>query len=282
MSFFKLFPALAFVVAGCSLKLDAGKLRLDPMGGVGASGTAATAGAGDAESGTGGNQLATPAWSATELARLGFELLGTAELQQGGVMLTHDVAASEAGGLVYSQPLGLAGAPLHIALGFRIQASAQPGDGMALALHASPEGYRALGRGGGGMGYSGLTPCLSVEIDLEQQTPIDKPVPHIGFMPGCDNDVHGAFEPVRGNPSDGADWLLTIDWDPKTTLLTASLNERDTPSNATTLSRPTDLAALLGPTAFVAITAGTGELRAAQSVRSLQLSGAGVATLSLP
>ncbi len=293
MRFFRLVPGLALGVLGCSLKLDAGDLRTGPIGAVagsgttaadGGAGTPAAAGAGGATDSGGagaGGQAGTRGWSGPELAQLGFALLGTAELQPDGVILTHE-GRGEVGGLVYREPVGLEGAPLHVALGFRIQASGQPGDGLAVVFHASPQGYSALGGGGGGMGYKGLAPCLAVEIDLAQQTPTDTPIPHIGFIPGCDNEVHAALELVRGNPSDGADWLLTVDWDPKTTLLAASLNERDTAGNVTTLSRPMDLASLLGPSAFVAITAGTGELRAVQSVRTLELSGAGIAPLSLP
>ncbi len=295
MSFFKLLPALPLVLLGCTLKLDAGKLRMDPIGSAAGSGTtvadggaggAAVAGAGGAtDSGAGAGtvgQAGTNAWSGPELARLGFALLGTAEVQPDGVFLTHDVASGEVGGLVYREQVGLEGTPLHVALGFRMQASGKPGDGLAVVLHASPMGYKALGGGGGGMGYKGLAPCFAVELDLAQQTPTDTPIPHIGFVPGCDNEVHAALEPVRGNPSDGADWLLTVDWDPKTTLLAASLQERDTAGNRTTLSRPTDLVGLLGPSVFVAITAGTGELRSAQSVRSLEISGGALPVLRIP
>jgi hypothetical protein len=49
---------------------------------------------------------------------------------------------------------------------FRIRRSGA--DGMALVFHNDPAGTAALGQGGGGLGYAGLTNAIALEIDTYQ------------------------------------------------------------------------------------------------------------------
>ena len=246
-------------------------------GGGGAGSTAEAGAAGMAEAGAGGEGAAV--WSESELEQLGFELLGVATVDGDGVVLVRD--KNQKGGIVQTQALDLtASDALHLELGIRIESGDIPADGLALVIHASPDGPSALGLSGGGLGYGGLTPCLAVELDLFQ-TAADPSVPHVTLMSDCNPDNHGpSSSPVDGNVADGKDWLLSADWSSSTKLLEVHLRSVETGHDAELL-HTVDLSSVVGPQAFLAVTAATGELYATHRLTSLRLKGAGLSPRAL-
>jgi hypothetical protein len=243
------------------------------VGGGGSGGSTAEAGAaGMADAGAGGQGGVV--WSEAELEQLGFALLGVATVDAAGVVLVS--AKDQRGGIVQTQPLDLeASDALHLEVGIRIQSSDIPADGLALVIHASPNGPTTQGLGGGGLGYGGLVPCLAVELDLFQ-TASDPSVPHLTLMPDCNPDNHGpSSSAVDGNVADGKDWTLTADWSSSTKVLEVHLRSVETGHDAELL-HTVDLSSVIGPEAFLAVTAATGGHYATQRLTSLKLEGAGL------
>jgi len=124
-------------------------------------------------------------------------------------------------------------------------------DGFALAIAAGPA---ALGGGGGGLGYSGLTPSVVVEFDTWFNG-FDPNSNHVGI------NVNGSFvsvavAPVPGRFDDGNLWSAWVDYD-GTTLEVRVSNTGVRPA-APTLSHAIDIGAIVGATAYVGFTAGTG------------------------
>jgi hypothetical protein len=243
------------------------------VGGGGSGGSAAQAGAaGMGNAGAGGQRAVV--WSEGELEELGFELLGVATVDAAGVVLVG--AKEQRGAIVQTQPLDLeASDALHLEVGIRILSDDIPADGLALVIHASPNGPSTLGLGGGGLGYGGLVPCLAVELDLFQ-TATDPSVPHLTLMPDCNPENHGpSSSAVDGNVADGKDWTLTMDWSSSTNVLEVHLRSVETGHDAELL-HTVDLSSVIGPEAFLAVTAATGGHYATQRLTSLRLEGAGL------
>jgi hypothetical protein len=219
----------------------------------------------------------TAPWSASSVDGFGFSLLGQATLEPDGVNLTHITDHGETGAIVQRQELDFALEPtLHIAADFRIQPGTTNGDGLAVMIHAGPNGYKTLGSGGGGLGYGGIEPCVAVELDTAEVAATDFPAPHLGLMLGCVPERQGPWTMnLGGDPSDGKDWILSIDWDASTTLMNIVLRNVAT-GHETTISEPVDLLMLLGPQAFVAVSSATGEFRSTHSLKALEVSGGGL------
>jgi hypothetical protein len=257
------------------------------LGGAGASGmggTAATAGVGatagaGASAGAGGNPEPgiVMGWSESSLEQLDFDLLGSAQLFAGGVAITNKDVKNMLGGLVQKRQLDLGAEPsLEVVLGFRIMPGSMNGDGLAIVLHASPDGPTRLGSGGGGLAYGGISPCVAIELDTAEIAAADLPAPHLGLMPACNPDEHGpATTALGGDPSDGADWTLAVGWSGDTQLLDVTLR-REATGRETHLSEPLDLTTLVGQKLYVAVTAANGEFSATHFVRSLRLGGGGL------
>jgi len=244
-------------------------------------GDAGTAGVNGAAGADGSDD--TGSWSAPELEQLGFSLLGSAKLQFDGVDLTRDRVGTQAGGIAQREPVELGVDPaLHVTVGFRIQGGELSGDGMAIVLHASPDGYLKLGGSGGSIGYDGISPCIAIEVDIEKQVEVDLPTPHLAVMSGCHHEKHGvSSSDLGGDPTDGADWILSVDWNRVNHMLEVRLRRLDTSDEPTVLSAPIDLVQLLGARAFVLVSAATGDLSATHSVRTLHVKGGGLGARTL-
>ncbi len=249
---------------------------------LGDSGAAGAFGASAGAAGEMGETGETAAWSALALERFGFSLLGSADLQPDGVRLTHDLVKHEVGGLAQQSALELAHeAGLHVSFGFRLQVTTSGGDGLAIILHASPQGHRALGSGGGALGYGGLSPCFAVELDTARIGDTELPAPHLAMVPQCMPEVHGpSTTALGGNPADGTDWLLSLDWDASSMLLDVNLHHVST-GHDTLMSERVDLIATLGPRAYVTVASANGEATATVAILSLSLGGGGLSARSL-
>ncbi len=221
-------------------------------------------------------------WSAGSLTQLDLALLGSAQVDTHGVALTQQDVKHRIGGLITKQQLDLNVDPeLHVSVGFRITAGQPNGDGLAIVLHASPEGHARIGSGGGGLGYGGLSPCLAIEIDTAEIAAADLPAPHLGLMPGCNPDAHGpSTTALGGDPSDGADWTLDVAWSEAIGIMDVTLRN-DATGRETSLSEPLDLTTLVGSKLFVGVMAATGEFHATHLVHSFHVSGGGAEAFTL-
>lgn len=99
-------------------------------------------------------------------------------------------------------------------------------DGIVFILSTNPD---ALGGGGGGIGYVGITPSLAVEFDTYQNTNVFDPVnDHMAFMANgsvTHTPPGNLFGPVDlGNIENGQDYCFLAIWDPNTQTLIAGIN----------------------------------------------------------
>lgn len=222
------------------------------------------------------------AWSGPALDRFSFLLLGESRLEGDSVTLTRQPDSFVVGGIAQRLPLMLGQAPgLHVAVGFRIESAGTPGDGMAIVFHASADGPQALGTDGGGIGYQGLKPCFAVELDTATVDSSELRTPHVAMISDCQPSEQGAaMLSLAGDPLDGRDWILSVDWDSVSTVMDVKLTNVAS-SQATSIDDTVDLSNLLGSKAFVAVVAATGAFTSTHRIVSLQLRGGGVTERTL-
>ena len=148
-------------------------------------------------------------------------------------------------------------------------------DGAAFVLQNA--GLNALGGGGGGLGYSGITPSAALQINIW-----DGAVANNGGL-GIAYNINGAIPfdaqppnerfapvtPINLRSGNLIDFTLTYDG----AKLTIGMAERNT-NNTFTTERTTDLQSILGGgTAFVGFTGGTGGLNANQFFQDFRFVG---------
>ena len=114
------------------------------------------------------------------------------------------------------------------------------GDGFAFLIQNDPSGARALGEGGGGLGYSGLYDALAVEFDTYNNTDWDPNANHVGLLASRTylNSYHSddglALNDLSGlsiTLMDGAVHTVTITYTPPPVLAVAArAPETDSPT----------------------------------------------------
>jgi hypothetical protein len=175
----------------------------------------------------------------------------------GGVLRVTPATFNQAGSAFSTAPIPLgAGASFSTFFSFRISASGNGGaDGLVFVIQPVSAG---LGGAGGGIGYLGIPTSLGVEFDnwdngIGAGDPNDS---HVGIdLNGSVNSVQTAL--ISPPLDDGNIWNAWIDYDG--TVLELRLSQGATRPSAPTLSRPVNLASILGTTqAFVGFTSGTG------------------------
>jgi hypothetical protein len=130
-------------------------------------------------------------------------------------------------------------------------------DGFAFVVHGDSRGPNAIGSGGGGLGYDGISPSLAVEFDTFQNS-FEQNGNHVAFV------INGKSEEplVSFVPgfliNDGQEHFAWVDYDSATNLLSLFLSDGNLKPNASVLTASIDLASLFGPDVFFGFTAGTG------------------------
>ena len=165
------------------------------------------------------------------------------------------------------------GRDLHVQVQLRVEPSADSmyvADGMAVLLQSSPAGTAALGGLGSGMGYSGITPSVAVELDTFQNM-WDPRQPHVAITHGGD-PVHTSpnnaalpapvtlpsLQPPIDLTSGPTTVFIWVDYAMATKTLQVSLSLTATkPVTPALTTTALDLTAELGPTMFVGLTAST-------------------------
>lgn len=143
---------------------------------------------------------------------------------------------------------------------FRVAAhdgSVYPGDGLTFTLQS--QGPSALGDNGGAHGYAGLAriaPSVAVDVSLFPQI-FNGGTEAVGILVNGDN-----ANPVATGTSAarlyGAPFTVWVDYDAATHALRAFVDAAGTKPARPLASATVDLAATVGPSAYVGFTAGTG------------------------
>jgi hypothetical protein len=127
-------------------------------------------------------------------------------------------------------------------------------DGLTLTLQtASPT---ALGVLGGSLGYGGITPSVTIELDTWDNGAIDAGTNHVGIS--VNGDVNSvAKAAVPGRFDDGTVWTVWVDY--AGMVLDVRVSNTGVRPAAPTVSHSIDIPAILGSgAAFVGFTAATG------------------------
>ena len=161
---------------------------------------------------------------------------------------------SQAGSVYASSPVALsANTSFHTFFQFQL-AIGSPADGMSFILQNS--GASALGGVGGLLGYSGIPASVEVEFDGYQNA-WDPNGNHVGVMLNGDNTKHVAY----GTPAFSlAGGLVSawIDYDGPSQTLSVYADVTNTKPATPLVTTTVNLASVLGSSAYVGFTAGSG------------------------
>jgi hypothetical protein len=135
-----------------------------------------------------------------------------------------------------------------------------PADGLALVLQNSPAGTGALGGGGGGLGYGGLTASVALSLNIYG-------TPGVAFNTGGNT---GGYTPTAPVNIAGGDLIqVDVNYDGNTISVTLS-NTVDATTFATNIAAGDITSAIGGNLAYVGITAATGGEAAEQQIRNFR------------
>lgn len=187
--------------------------------------------------------LASGAGQAAEVWGLDWVTNGDATAETNSIVLTPDVE-DKRGSAWITTPVAVTGdTALNAYFQFRISVTEdnwEPGDGMAFVIQSGSAS--ALGSGGGGLGYEGISsPLLAVEFDTWDCCG-EPTAPHAAIHTDAD-DISGstaadleAISFERGLArADGSSLYAWVDFDPDTTGLSVFLSETNDKPSATLL-----------------------------------------------
>lgn len=167
------------------------------------------------------------------------------------------------------------GLAFHAMFEFDVDGTA---DGFTFMLHNDPAGVNAIGPGGIGLGYMGITPSVAVEFDFWRNAEVDSSDNHVDVL--VNGSVNGVLEvaaPVDINRSESN--FAWIDYDGRN--LTVFLAETGVNPGTAVLSRAIGIGGLLGSQAFIGFSGSTGGYSAQQDILSFDLE-VTLATVPLP
>jgi len=133
-------------------------------------------------------------------------------------------------------------------------------DGMAFVLQSSPDGPRALGLDGGGLGHQNVLPSVALEFDPYHNDP-DPPGGHLALM--LDGEISDGLVGYV-NPTfalnDGVKRYVWVDYDASSLRLSVYIaDETSRPSVPLLTHTGLSLSATLGAAAYVGFSASAGE-----------------------
>ncbi len=198
-----------------------------------------------------------------ESANAQFVTNGSASNQGGGCyQLTPDIPG-QAGSIFSAAPVDL-NEPLNISA--RINFGCKDSNGADGVVFVFATTNTALGNGGGGIGYEGITSSFAIEYDDYQNgNYADPAADHVAIITNGVMD-HSSLYNLAGpislpNIEDCSDHCFNLNWNPATMTLTASLD-------GFSISYTGNISAFLGgsTTAYYGFTSGTGTLSNSHTV----------------
>lgn len=189
---------------------------------------------------------------------------GSAAVVSGGTQLqVTNGGGGQSGSAFYGTALNLNELTSFTA-GFRVSLQGQPtqADGIALVLQSDTRGTAALGSGGGFVGYTGITPSVGLTFRTYFNNDLA-----IGTNGSIGNVATTAMGSLGGRQSNIFDILLSYSGG----VLSATATNVADLAESYTVSGNVNLAAVLGPQAYIGFTGGTGANVADQRILSYGL-----------
>ncbi|MEZ6125334.1 MAG: PQQ-dependent sugar dehydrogenase [Planctomycetaceae bacterium] len=185
-------------------------------------------------------------------------LNGTAVLHNSAIRLT-DQLTNQTGSVFLDQPLAVnADTSFSTQFTFQISGSTSGADGLAFVIQNSAGGSDALGGGGGGVGYSGLTKSLAIEFDTYDNGTYDPGNNHLDILANGDSAAELASVQSPFDLNGGTPLTAWIDYDGLTNQLSVRLASDGVRPDAALLTTAVSLNQLVGNQAFLGFTAATG------------------------
>ena len=140
------------------------------------------------------------------------------------------------------------------------------GDGVTFAIQNDGRGASAVGNGGGGLGYEGITPSVAIELNLFA-------LPKVGTFLGINGTTgssQGGYAPTAPVVLTGGD-PIAVDLSYNGTTLTESLTDTTTGASFRT-GYAVNIARIVGSsTAYVGFTGGSGLFTATQTISNFSM-----------
>jgi hypothetical protein len=177
----------------------------------------------------------------------------------GGALHVDPAITYSAGAAYLPAPYAItATASFSVTLSFRILATGNGGDGLALIWQSDPRGTAALGATGEGIGYDGVTPSVDVEFDTLPNFWETLDMQHVAITTNGGYKTPLAMTGVAMSLSDGTTLYAWIDYDATAHSLSVYLSELAQRPASPFLAATVDFDAILGPQAYLGITAACG------------------------
>ena len=142
--------------------------------------------------------------------------------------------------------------------GFRILGGTNGADGLTFTIQDSASGSGALGSGGSGLGYNGITNAIAVEFDTYNYNNTEFSDNHVAIV----TDVFGTELAVADPPFDlnrgGSDYRAWVDYDGTTDLMSVYISDGAVKPGSALIQATVDLETVVGDQAFVGFTSANG------------------------
>jgi hypothetical protein len=196
-----------------------------------------------------------------------FVLSGTAEISGGALLVIPDVRDSSGAAYLPGSYALTPTTSFVISFSFRITAQGPSADGFAFVWQNDPRGTASLGPGGAALGYGGIVPSVAVEFDTMPNPP--ESVDHVAIA------TNGAYlTPLAQSApavalDSGATQYAWIEYDAPTTTL--SVYHASAPQRPVSplVSASVDFYAILGASAYLGFTSGSGTASEENAILSL-------------
>ena len=191
----------------------------------------------------------------------GLQLNGNAAITADVLRLTATTPGNQRGTAFYNAPFTLEDTTsFEVRFDFRVHGS-NGADGMVFMVQNAATGNTALGAGGGGLGYGGITPSLAVEIDNYDNGAADPNANHLGILTQGNVNTHLATYTPGFDLEDNNAHTLWVVYDGVNNVLQVYLSQTATtvrPATPVMSLNAVNLPTLLGDQLYFGFGGGTG------------------------